>query len=178
MQTLKDDDDAAHSPELRAASQRDAKHSVAHDSTAAAVARKSGKSAASKRPQAAAAPAADEHEEYVAPDTAPPLFKRLESHKRSLSGSGSEHSDQGPAKKKRGRPRKSAPGPSDNEPAQQQEEEKPLSPELAAATGPAKKKQGKGSMAAVATGAQDSRSLAATTLLMCLAFLCGHADKH
>jgi hypothetical protein len=160
MQTLVKDDDAAHSPELGGASQRNAKHSTVHDSTAAAVARKPGKSAAAKQSQAAA-PGADEHE-YVAPDTAPPLFKRLESHKRSLSSSDSGQSDQGPAKKKRGRPKKSAAAPlatataadnSEDEP-DHQEEEKQLPSQS-----PAKKKRGRPrkSAAAPAPAAENSR---------------------
>jgi hypothetical protein len=93
------------------------------------------------------------------------LFKRLENHKRSLSGSDSGQSDQGPAKKKRGRPRKSAAADSDDKPDKQEDEEQLPSSEVPAAKGPAKKMQGKGSKAAVATGMQDASSLAATTVL-------------
>jgi histone H1/5 len=156
-QTLLDNDDASHSPELGGASQRNAKHSTVHDSTEATAARKPGKSAAGKRSQATE-PEAGEHD-YVAPDTAPPLFKRLENHKRSLSGSDSGQSDQGPAKKKRGRPSKAAAAAatagtaaqeSDKGAEEQVDVEQLPSQTEPAPQDPAKKKRGRPSKAAAA----------------------------
>jgi hypothetical protein len=146
LQILKTDEAGAHSPELGGVSQRKVQHGTAHDSTAAApaAARKSVKSAASKLPQAAVPEPAGEHD-YVAPDTAPPLFKRLENHKRSLSGSDSGQSDQGPAKKKRGRPSKQTADNIENKPIAHEDEQQVNSSKAAAAEGPTKKekKQGK-----------------------------------
>lgn len=159
-QTLKDSEDAAHSPELGGASLRNAKHSIAHDSTAATVARKPGKSAASKRSQVAA-PAADE-QEYAAPDTAPPLFKRLENQKRSLSGSDSGQSDQGHVKKRRKKGSKpavtaaTAADDTEDESDEQEDEEQLSSPLAPAPKVPARKKQGKGSKVAAAAGVQGT----------------------
>jgi hypothetical protein len=176
MQPLSQNDDAAHSPELGGASQHIAKHSAVHDSTAATAARKPGKSAASKRSQATA-PGADEHD-YVAPDTAPPLFRRLESQKRSFSSSDSGQSDQGPAKKKRGRPRKSVAAPpaavtaadKSKEDLDQQEDDEQLpseSPAKKKRGRPAKQKQGEASKAAGATGVLYTQLAALISLAAC-----------
>lgn len=171
MQSTHSDEDVG-SPELGAAQvQRDARPSNAlrQDPDSSAAAPRASKVAGSKTGEGAAAGTSKRKDatdgsrkpELQPPDTVVPLSKRLEQHKRSLS-SDSEHQDQGPTKKRRGRPSKAAAAAAaaaTAAPAAVEGQEAAA----AAGQGAAKRKRGRPSKAALAAAGAAAAGEAAET---------------